>query len=192
MKQISIALVMIGMIHFSANAQATHSKNDINYKVCRAGNGYKICSGAYNSVREIRANELQTRGNYQVDNSGVTPLSKGRSKNDINYKVCLVNSQYKVCNPDEPLIQKTNHSDQIVGTESVNTGRAASLSMQQTNAYMGYTSKKRSNIQVVDQDNIEQQLNTEADGKDKVEHRNMNYNNGSVSIPPSDGGLSDH
>lgn len=188
MKQTLIVLMMTGLVHYSATAQTSHSRNDINYKVCRTNTGYVVCSGPYNAVKETRADALQTPANNERGN--VMPLSKGRSKYDVNYKVCVVNDRYKVCNPDEPTIQTTN-ANQVATTQSVNNGNAASLSMNQSGVYMGYTSKKHSNIKVWDEDNADEQLNVAADGKGKATYRNINYNNGSVSLPPSDGGLSD-
>lgn len=195
MKQILIALSMVGMISYGANAQSTHSRNDINYKVCRTANGnYKVCSGPYNGKKERMATTAaaQTSNESMFEGSAVRPTSKGRSRYDINYKVCVVGDQYKVCNPEDPTIQRTStRPNVVVSSESVNDNGAASLSMQQNGAYMGYTSKKRSNIKVEDEDNIRQKLDREADGKEKASYRNMNYNNGSVSLPPNDGGLSD-
>ena len=135
MKTKLIALAMIGLMHYGANAQAGHNKNDINYKVCRTESGYyKVCSGPYNGIKETRADELQTpAGNGEANN--VIPLSKGTSKYDINYKVCLVNDKYKVCNPDEPLIQPAPKAH-VVDAPAI-----ASLSMMETNAHAGYTSK---------------------------------------------------
>ncbi|MBS1584894.1 MAG: hypothetical protein JSS82_05050 [Bacteroidetes bacterium] len=195
MKQILIALSMVGMISYGANAQSTHSRNDINYRVCRTANGnYKVCSGPYNGVKKtaITTATTQTSNESMFEGSGVRPKSRGRSKYDVNYKVCLVGDQYKVCNPGDPTIQRTStRSNIVVSSESINDNGAASLSMQQNGAYMGYTSKKRSNIKVEDEDNVRQKLDREADGKEKASYRNMNYNNGSVSLPPNDGGLSD-
>jgi hypothetical protein len=190
MKQISIALVMIGMMHSSANAQGKNHRSDINYKVCQTNTGYQVCSGAYNGLNQKKATTTTT---YTVNNedNGVIPESRGRSKYDVNYKVCKIDEQYKICNPNDALIQTTNNPGQIAGVHSVNTGEAASLSMNEGGVYMGYTSKKNSTIKVQDEDNLSDKLDKEADGKEKASYRNMNYNNGSVSLPPSDGGLSD-
>ena len=191
MKQISIALVMIGLMHCSANAQGKNHKDDINFKVCRTATGYKVCSGPYNGLNEKK--QVTTTTTYTVTNedNGVIPESRGRSKYDVNYKVCKIDEQYRICNPDAPLIQKTNNRNQVADVRSVNTGDAASLSMNQGGVFMGYTSKKHSAIKVQDEDNLSDKLDKEADGKEKASYRNMNYNNGSVSLPPSDGGLSD-
>lgn len=44
MKSSLLALIVIGMIHFSANAQEEKkSEFDINYKVCKIGDKYKTC-----------------------------------------------------------------------------------------------------------------------------------------------------
>ena len=43
MKKLLMALTMIGMIHYSANAQSKTSRYNQNYKVCKANGGYKIC-----------------------------------------------------------------------------------------------------------------------------------------------------
>jgi len=188
---------MTGMVHYGANAQS-HSKNDINYKVCRTATGYKTCSGPYNGVKETKATTTMMTApddesyGYQLTpaSAPVRPRSVGRSKYDVNYKVCLVNNQYKVCNPEDATVQGTR-SNVVVTSESVNTSNGSSVSMSQGGIYMGYTSKKNSNIKVEDEDNVKNKLDREADGKEKASYRNMNYNNGSVSLPPSDGGISD-
>jgi hypothetical protein len=186
MKKILIALSVAGFLSYTAGAQTTHSRNDINYKVCRTNSGYKVCSGPYNAVPKKYETRMPEQTNDPAENNDVIPLSKGRGKYDVNYKVCRVDDQYQVCNPDEPVNQTTDPYNQYT---SVNTGNSASMRMMETGAHMGYTSKRRSNIKVWDEDNAQQKVDMETGGIEKAKRRNINYNNGSVSLPPNDGGI---
>lgn len=188
MKKILIALSIAGFINYTASAQTRHNQNDINYKVCRTNAGYKVCSGPYNAVRQNKETRMPQPFNTHDPQNDVIPLSKGHNRYDVNYKVCKVDDKYEVCNPNEPVNQSTDRYDQYT---SVNTGNTASMRMMETGAHMGYTSKKRSNIKVWDEDNVQHKVNMETGGIEKAKRRNLNYNNGSVSLPPNDGGLSD-
>ncbi|MBS1687187.1 MAG: hypothetical protein JSS96_00575 [Bacteroidetes bacterium] len=66
MKKILMALIMIGCINYSADAQTrkTHrSKYDINYKICKYEDGYHVCGTQPRSEMDMTSS-----GTYQQNN----------------------------------------------------------------------------------------------------------------------------
>lgn len=75
MKQLLMALTMIGMIHYSANAQSKKNYNQ-NYPVCRTGDGYAICNKAQTSASTTFGTEDMTSTTAPEDmNQSTLPLA---------------------------------------------------------------------------------------------------------------------
>jgi hypothetical protein len=78
MKQSMVMLAVIGMMHFSANAQNKEIKKsefDINYKVCRINGKYTTCSDntptVVNTLSYIRKVEMQKAKAYSKTLDGL-------------------------------------------------------------------------------------------------------------------------
>ena len=140
MKKVMMALIVLGSIHYSANAQS-NSKWAKNYKVCNVGNTYQICDKADPvTVAPSRATTIST-----------TPMAV----------------------PAEP------------------------IRMGNTYGFAGYTRTPKNKIKATYEGRSGEIIDARApyhgdpsrqyDGPEKNEYRNLNYQDNTMTLPPSDG-----
>ena len=106
-----------------------------------------------------------------------------------NYRVCLVDNKYKICDKKTPSIHYTKKA------LANDTETMERLKKMDTHVYMGYsepapTATTRSNMRVyVDDPNGAYQGKPTLinDGVRKNKSRNVNYGNTGADLPPSDG-----
>lgn len=111
-----------------------------------------------------------------------------------NYRICLIDSKYQVC----PTSTKSD-----LGRTSVVSNPEGALRMMDTSVYLGYSSpfpsfsgmvpsnRRNPRIRVTIDDPAAPYQGKESminDGVELNKERNVNYQNTSVELPPSDGG----
>lgn len=144
MKKILMALTVMSMFHFSAEAKGKKVAKQ-NYPVCKANSGYKICG----------------------EKASTANATKGTMV---------------------PVTQKDNSN--VVRDEYVTVGSNTPSGINRTYSFEGYM--RRHNIVVNDEmrNPYEGEPSRQYDGPKRNEYRNLNSNNSSVSLPPSDGNMS--
>jgi len=125
--------------------------------------------------------------------AGALPLganAQTNSKFAQNYKVCINGDKYAVCNEEEKTSEK-------VGRDVKVTNDDRRLRMFDTYVHMGYSpataysNKNNPRIKVSYEDPngaYEGKETSINDGVQKNIERNINYLDGSVQLPPNDGG----
>lgn len=116
-----------------------------------------------------------------------------KSKYDVNYKVCKSDNGYATCGREGHVRYMTNNTmpaDQTTEIILVPVAVADdnNLDMNVVNSYEGYY--RRHNI-VVGEDEMNAPYqglpSQQYDGPDRNAQRNLNYNQTSIELPPSDG-----
>lgn len=80
MKKLFMALTMIGMIHYSADAQTKkHHRYNQNYRVCKAQGGYKICGMPVTKATATYSawdnHQVQTNNNNELAMAPMSPTT---------------------------------------------------------------------------------------------------------------------
>lgn len=120
--------------------------------------------------------------------------AQSKSSNAKNYKICLINDVYQVCNP-----KTSDKQTKDLGRKVETNDPTASLRMMDTYTHLGYNTTtgtgiaRNSRIRVsYDEPDApykgkESRVN---DGQEKNRQRNINYLDQSVVLPANDGGVS--
>lgn len=119
--------------------------------------------------------------------------SKTRTSSAKNYKICLINDTYQVCNPKSSAKQTKD-----LGRKSELNDPTSSLRMMDTYTHMGYNpvtgagSARNSRIRVTYDTPDAPYKGKESmqnDGQENNKVRNINYLDQSVVLPANNGGV---
>ncbi|HXS38465.1 MAG TPA: hypothetical protein VN721_17310 [Flavipsychrobacter sp.] len=122
MKKILMALTMVGLIHFSAEAQDkdSHSPFAENYKVCKYTNGYAVCGDESNPAAATYTMRLLT-----PMASSSTPCTSTTTETNSNYWHRNIRVSYdNADNPYEGLPSKQNDGAQKNDERNLNTNQS--------------------------------------------------------------------
>lgn len=118
--------------------------------------------------------------------------AQSKTKNAVNYKICLIGDVYRPCNEATPQAKP-------LGRKVVKEDPTTELRMMDTYTHLGYntatasSARRNPRIRVsYDEPDAPYQGKESMvnDGQQKNKIRNINYLDGSVVLPANDGGLS--
>ena len=115
-----------------------------------------------------------------------------KSKYDVNYKICKIHDKYDVCGENTPTVvsepkPEDNRQEVAASLRKLDT-HVRVKSADETRIY-SVKGNKRFSVLYDDPNGVYEGKETRAnDGVQKNIHRNINYLDNSVTLPPNDGG----
>jgi hypothetical protein len=187
MKKVFMALTMIALAHYSAEAQKSQ-----NYKVCKYNNGYATC-GNEKTATATADDQQQPDANWQESTTKTT--KKGQ-----NYKVCKYNSGYATCGTEKksttmlaPYTPAPVTTDETVSAPAAPVTQAAATPPTTYTYYdvmVNYFDRPKHHV-IIYSDSMNAPYKGEDsrqnDGVAKNEYRNLNYQLATAELPPSSG-----